>query len=90
MWARQNKIRKNLVLLQAFSKAYDNAKREQKDRATFLGKRMMEDLTKSIYQDIRLSYKPKAGGKVGAGRRHHHAQNLTASVVRVGRSLLQR
>lgn len=88
MWARQHKIRKNLVLLQAFSRAYDNDKKEQKNRATFLGKRMMEDLRKFIYKEIRLGYRPKAGGKVGAGRRHHHAQNLAASVVRIGRRLL--
>ena len=88
MWARKKKIQKNPILLQAFTKAYDNAKKEQKDRAKFLGDRMKKDLKKSIYRDIRLGYNPRAGGKVGAGRRHHHAQNLAASIVRVGRSLL--
>ena len=88
MWARKRKIKQNLILLQGFTKVYDSVKKEQKDRARFLGERMMNDLKKSTYRDIRLDYKPRAGGKVGAGRRHHHAQNLAASVVRVGRSLL--
>lgn len=90
MWARRKKIRRNPVLLQAFSKAYDKDKKEQKDRAIFLGERMKEDLKESAYRPIRLGYNPRSGGKVGAGRRRHHAHNLAASVVRIGRSLLQK
>jgi hypothetical protein len=88
MWARMKRIPPNLILLQGFSKAYQKEKKEQKWRAKFLGDRMKEDLKESTYQDIRLDYKPRAGGKVGAGRRHHHAQNLAASVVRISRSVI--
>ena len=87
-WAREGKMERGFILLQAFSKAYDNQKKEQKDRAKFLAERMEKDLTKSKYRSIRIEYRPKAGGKVGAGRRRHHAQNLASSVVRMGTLLL--
>ena len=90
MWAREKRIPRNPLLLQAFSKAYDDDKKEQKYRAIFLGRRMRKDLRESMYRAVRLGYRPRAGGKVGAGRRHHHAQNLAASVVRICRSLIPR
>jgi len=87
-WAREGKMDENFVLLQAFSKAYDEQKKEQKDRAKFLAGRMVKDLKRSKYRSIRIEYRPKAGAKVGAGRRRHHAQNLAARVVQIGTLLL--
>ncbi|MFZ0978433.1 MAG: hypothetical protein WAN23_03430 [Candidatus Acidiferrales bacterium] len=87
-WTHEGKMDGNFILLQAFTKAYDKKKKEQKDRAQFLAGRMAKDLKRSKYRAIRIEYRPKAGGKVGAGRRRHHAQNLAASVVRIGARLL--
>ncbi len=87
-WATEGKLRKHILFVQSFSKAYLNKKRERRARASFVAKRMVKELPSILYKEVRLNYNPRPGGKVGAGRRRHHSQNLAASVVRLGKALI--
>ena len=81
-WAKDKKVSGAFVLIHAFSKMYRRSKKERKERAQFLGERMVKELPNAEYLPINFRYKPRPGGKVGAGRRRHHAYRLAIQIAR--------
>lgn len=86
-WAQGQGSRQKFVLFQAFSKVYRGRKLERKARAMFVGERMVKEVRNAIYAPVNFDYNPRPGGKVGAGRRCHHAQLLAGRIVRRGQKL---
>jgi hypothetical protein len=82
-WANARGGKKPLLFIQSFTKPYrTKKKRERYERAIFAAKQMSAVMSNVEYRSVRLNYNPRRGGKVGAGRRRHHAQNLGHSVIR--------
>jgi hypothetical protein len=84
-WAHETDFRGQCLFIHSFAKAYRGKKREARKRTAFLAKRMEEEFPNIRYVGVGLGYNPRPRGKVGAGRRHHHAKNLALSVVRMWR-----
>jgi hypothetical protein len=81
--ARSKKKPKNILMIQAFSKAYRSRKNRAKQLAKFVGKRMHADVSAIEYIPITIPYNPRPGGKVGAGRRRFHARHLGSKVIQI-------
>jgi len=84
-WAYETNFTRPCLFIQSFTKPYRGKKKERRKRTAFLAERMHRDFRNIRYIPIALGYNPRPGGKVGAGRRHHHAKNLALSVIRLWR-----
>jgi len=86
-WLRCKESKRSPVLLvQAFSKHYWQTKVRQRERAIFVGHRMMEDRKVCVqYEWVQMKYRPKMvpGHRTteGAGRRALAAQVLGTTVA---------
>lgn len=84
MWARSGNLETPCVLIQAFTKIYRDSKAEPRRRAEFVGQRMQTDLCSKVwYEAIQFNYRPLMSGKVGGGRRRHHARELAELILEV-------
>jgi len=81
-WAHGTKLKRPVLFIQSFTKAYRGRKKERFKRALFVAARMQKEFPNIIYKPVRLAYDPRPGGKRGAGRRTHHARNLAFTVIR--------
>ena len=79
-WSKQQRVRSSFILVQAFSRYY-GPKDSKRQNAEFVGHEMAQYLGVR-YIPVSFSYKPYKHGKVGAGRRHHHAELLAARIIR--------
>lgn len=82
-WAHETKLKRQILFVQSFTKPYRGRKKERFNRARFVAARMHHEFPNIHYKAVRLDYNPRPGGKIGAGRRRHHARNLAYSVVRL-------
>jgi hypothetical protein len=73
-------VRKNSILVHAFSGFYSTTDARRLN-AEFIGKEM-ERATDVAYLAIPFKYKPRKGGKTGAGRRRLHAGELAKHIIR--------
>jgi hypothetical protein len=71
------------VVIQAFS-AYYIGHKTHRHAAEFIGKKMAR-VCKLRYFAMDFEYKPGKGGKIGAGRRRHHAVLLAKRISRIVR-----
>jgi hypothetical protein len=89
-WIKDRIVPKNVVMIQAFSRAYykkphsDRRKSERRERAEFLGKRMMKEFPRVQYKAIPFGYSPRPRSKKGGGARDKRAKEL-AHLIRVTR-----
>lgn len=79
-WKR-HKLLGNFVLIQAFSRFYTRRSHRLLERAKFVGECMEGDKA-GKYIWIPFCYNPRKQGRVGAGRRRHHARFLAGKIVR--------
>jgi hypothetical protein len=96
-WAHDSKNKHRILFVQAFSKHYWQKKSEAakkvrlRERANFIGKRMMEDSTHIKYESILMKYRPKMlpgfHTHAGAGRMVLAAQILGKKVARMANSI---
>lgn len=84
-WAHETNFKRDCLFIHSFTKPYRGKKREARKRTAFLAERMQKEFPNIRYVGVGLGYNPRPRGKVGAGRRHHHAKNLALSVVRMWR-----
>jgi hypothetical protein len=87
-WARRADNKQRILLVQAFSKLFWQAKSEHRRRAIFAAERMVEDQKGKIdYKWIRMKYRPRPGRhqriKEGGGRMVRAAQGLGRRVARL-------
>lgn len=81
-WIRQHQhLSSRPRIFQVFSGFYSHHDSHRLN-AEFIGRRM-EQLGLVRYRSIRIPYKPREGGKVGAGRRRHHAETLAKKISRI-------
>lgn len=79
-WRKDGRIG-NFVLIQAFSRYFTRRSPRLLERTKFVGERMVQDKAGS-YIPIKFKYNPRKHGRVGAGRRRHHARYLAGTIVR--------
>jgi hypothetical protein len=77
-WIRKRQFHSRPLIFQAFSGFYSKHDSHRLN-AEFIGRRM-EQAGLVRYRSVSLPYKPRKGGKVGAGRRRYHAVNLAKRV----------
>jgi hypothetical protein len=86
-WGKQ-KHPGNVLIIQAFSKAYRVKKRTVRELSEFIGKEMQRSIKGMHYLSEPMKYNPRPGGKVGAGRRRFHAHKLGWRVLTLCRDHL--
>ena len=79
-WMESRHFKVRPIMFQAFSAFYKNHK-THREAATFVGKKLAR-ACKLHYFPLDFDYRPRKGGKVGAGRRHYHAVRLAKRVSR--------
>jgi hypothetical protein len=79
-WIQGRNFKMRPIVFQAFSAYYENHK-THKEAAAFIGEKMAI-ACKLRYFPLYFEYKPGKGGKVGAGRRRHHAILLAKRISR--------
>lgn len=84
-WAKQQKIKNQIVMFQAFSKHYWEKRTRLRLRAEFIGKEMTADRNVRVrYKPLAMkNFKPGKGRTQGAGRRTIHAKRLARRVLRL-------
>ncbi len=80
-WAASGRLRQNFILIQAFSKYY-RPNDTRRANAEFVGHKMEESCGRK-YLSLPFDYKPYKYGKLGAGRRRHHAILLARKIVKI-------
>jgi hypothetical protein len=78
---KQKHLKKNIVVIQAFSRYYRMPKSDARVvNAKFIGKQM-EKGTKARYIDMDLDFRPGKSAKKGAGARRTRAKKFASQIV---------
>lgn len=80
-WIEEKQLPRHLVLIQAFSALYSE-KDTRRLNSEFVGKHLTETGI-AKYIPMQFEFKPGKGGKVGGGRRRHHATLLAKRIAKL-------
>jgi hypothetical protein len=80
-WVAERKIPNRVIVIQAFSKAYQKRKKPRKKRAVFIGEKFVQEFKAARYEPMDFPYNPRPGSKVGGGARKKQAIKLAKRIT---------
>jgi len=82
-WLSGGSVPKDVVLIHAFSKSFEESKAPRKERASFVGLRMIREFPTASYLQLPLNVSPKSGAKGIGGASKDHVKELVEEIRKV-------